>query len=344
MELKVLTAEDDPAYVQFLDKLSSQCDHVLGYHYPFYRDIIQQCGIGTPCFIGAFVRNELLAVVPGFVKSTKIGTCYCSMPFFGPNAGVMCLDQALSKEIHNSIIDYTVKQVEKMFNPIAISFYTPLFFDDFDLYDKNLSNSVFVEKHTQYLDIQRTEWSNKIRYDLRKAEKSGVTISESVTPEKLAILIDIYNENCADYGIPPKPRKFIERLGKSAADGRHLEIYFAYHEEEIIGGLIVIFSKTTLSYYLPCSRDSSRSLQAVTFMIDHAFKKAKGRGIKYWNWESSPDQESGVFKFKKKWGSVGSTYRVYAKLLCTMDYLKSLGREGIEREFPFFFVYPFNKI
>jgi hypothetical protein len=195
-----------------------------------------------------------------------------------------------------------------------------------------------------FLDIQHTEWDSKIKYDLRKAERLGVSIEEKITDARVDELYEIYEQNCLDYGIPIKPRLFIEYLKNASLESNHTEFYFAYSGDVMIGGLIVLYSDSTLSYYLPCSKDSARTLQPVTVLIDYAFIKAKSRGIQYWNWESSPDTESGVYKFKKKWGSKSSEYKVYSKPLRELDFFRKLGKERISQHFPFYFVIPFHEL
>jgi hypothetical protein len=340
-QIRKLNKLDDDIYESFLN-----ADHssVLGYHYPFYRDILQSCRIGEPYYVGLFKNESLVAVLPGFIKNTEAGSVYCSMPFFGPNAGIICHDIDLLAEAHRLLIQHVVDNSKSQPNPLTISFYTPFLFTHFQYYENNLTDYYLVEKETQYLDIASTEWDNKIKYDLRKAERSGLSISEEITKESVEEMIGIYYKNCQDYNIPSKPKEFIYALSEAALKSKEVEFYFAFREDRLIGGLIVIFSKTTLSYYLPCSLDSERTFQPVTYLIDYAFQKAKSRKIKYWNWESSPGSESGVYKFKKKWGSTDSKYRIYIKRLCDIKTIKDLGNEGIASNFPYFFVFPFNQI
>jgi hypothetical protein len=343
-KVRSLTAADDSAYQSFLHELSQVSSEVLGYHFPFYRNIMQSCGLGEPYYAGLFTHEKLVAAIPGFIKNGASGSVYCSLPFFGPNAGVMCLDKSISAEAHELLIKHVLDHLKREPNPIAASFYTPFLFNEFARYERALDKFYVVEKYTQYLDIPTTVWSNKINYDLRRAERMGLSITEDISEQKIDALIEIYNQNCRDYKIPPKPAKFIHELGRAALDGKQTDFYFTHHEGSIIGGLIVIYSKSTLSYYLPCSLDSKRTLQPVTYMIDHAFQKARRRGITYWNWESSPSHESGVYKFKRKWGSTDSNYRIYVQPLCDLSKIKSIGKGRISGEFPYFFVFPFDKI
>ena len=341
-QIRQLTKKDDQLHTHFLNEISAESTCVLGYHFPFYKNILEECGIGQAYYLGLFSATELIAILPGVIKDTEIGTVYSSLPFFGPNAGVIVADKNNSAEVHHVLINAAINYLKSFKKPLSASLYTPFLASNFEYYEQALENAVSVSKSTQYLSVAETEWDSKIRYDLRKVERSGLSISEEISPDKVDALYTIYSQNCIDYNIPKKPREVIDALAQAAQEGENVNFYFTFFEGKIIGGLIVIYSKTTLSYYLPCSLDAHRSLQAVTYMIDYAFQKAKSAGIRYWNWESSPDTESGVYKFKKKWGSLSSEYRVYIKCLCDIAEIKALGKEKIMQQFPYFFVLPFN--
>jgi len=112
----------------------------------------------------------------------------------------------------------------------------------------------------------------------------------------------------------------------------------------MIGALIMLLGPKTASYYLPCSTAEHRSLQPGTLLIDHACRDAIACGIRYWNWESSPDRDGGVYRFKKKWGSIELAYNVTVVPLGSLEPLYAMGAEGIAETFPFFYVFPFDRL
>lgn len=342
--IRLLNKEDDNLYVEFLNSLSKTNPSVLAYHYPFYRDILTNCSIGEPFYVGLYKNTELIAVLPGFIKQTSLGTVYNSMPFFGPNAGVLCLDTKYEEISHKLLIGYIDTKMKEMNSPISMAIYTPFLSNHRNLYLNNFSFTENIERQTQYLYISDTEWDSKIRYDIRKAERAGITVSDTITDEKVDKLYAIYKKNCEDYNIPIKPKSTIIQLAANAKENGNTKFYFAHYQNQIIGALIVLFSINTLSYYLPCSTEDSKTLQPTTFLIVHAFREAKERKINYWNWEASPNKESGVFKFKQKWGSKESSYAVLVKLYCDKEHIKNLGVKTISEAFPYFYVYPFNKL
>jgi len=343
--LKINTLEDefDSDINQFLDGLSKSDNCVLGYHYPFYRDMLRKIAIGEPYYIGLYEEDHLVALLPGFIKSTELGKVYSSLPFFGPNAGVLCQSERRI-ECTKQIMKFLLEEVDKE-DFISSSWYSS-FLSDSELEDELLTGEfpITIEKFTSYVEMENFNLSSKIRYDIRKSEKAGVTIANKIDSNKIDELYNIYIENCNDFDIPIKPKKCIELLAEEAVNGDHVSVTFAEIDGKVIGGLIMIWSKSVASYYLPCALNEYRTLQPNTLLINHAFSEASERNIRIWNWESSPSKESGVYQFKKKWGSVDRAYKVFIRPNKEKIFYQNLGSKKISDHFPNYFVYPFDYI
>jgi hypothetical protein len=344
LKIDVLNTSHNQELVDFLDYLGQQNPSVLGYHYPIYRDMLAQIGVGEPYYLGAWSGDELVGLLPGFIKRTEFGLVYSSLPFFGPNAGVICGNNEQRHEVHNALLSSVLDYLNNQPAILSASFITPFIFDHFECYDRMKPDAIIVQKITQYLNLPLTKWDNSILYDLRKSKKMGVNISTDISNEKVTQFYNIYKQNCEDYGIPIKPRSSIDfLLYRGIPEGR-VSCYFAFKDETMIAGLIVIWGPLTASYYLPCTLDSARSLQPGTALIEAAFSEAKNRGILFWNWEASPSRDSGVYKFKKKWGSQETNYRIYVLPFRDINYFRQIGREHLAEQFPYYFVYPYDKL
>ncbi len=339
----ILNENADIELTQFLDKLSLSENAVLGYHYPFYGKMLKSIEIGEPFYLGLYDKNELVAFLPGFVKNEKQGNVYSSLPFFGPNAGILC--QTQNKIIYSNALLAFLENYLAQNNFISASIYSS-FLAEQASEDKLFEDfaTTKIEKFTSYIALEKLSISTKIAYDIRKAEKEGVLVSREITDFKVSELYKIYHQNCIDFDIPIKPQKCIQFLAHEATKSDAVTFYFAELEGQIIGALIMIWSKAVASYYLPCSLNEFRTYQSNTLLINTALEEAKNRNIKIWNWESSPSVASGVYKFKKKWGSEDTTYNIFLKLLENEDFFVKLGKENISKLYPNFFVFPFNKL
>jgi hypothetical protein len=339
--VKKLERENDEEFVSFLDRLGKTTTSILAYHYPFYRDMLEAIGVGKAIYLGAFGDGSLVGILPTFVRESEVGAVYNSLPYFGPNAGVICQSDEMCAEIHSVLLE-TLLNFAAQRNTLSCSIYTPFRSDQFALYDSVMPSAIVIDKFTQYLDLATAVWSSEINYDLRKASRMGVQVSTEISPERIDEFFAIYKQNCRDYGIPLKPRRGVDLLLEPNIRDQHSSIYFAIQNGRMIAGLLVLWSPVTASYYIPCTLATARALQPGTFLIDRAVQDARARGIRFWNWESSPSRDSGVYRFKEKWGSAEGSYRIYVQSFYPLEKFQQLGREAIARDFPFYFVYPFD--
>lgn len=352
--VELLGPEHDRELVAFLDSLAGgpAGPAALGYHYPENRDMLAAVLEGSrPCYLATRSRatGELRAVLPGMLKRAGDGACYNSLPFFGPNAGVLAATESpeeyalLAAPLTRAAVDHAREQ-----GALTAVFYTP-----FNPEGRPLPNPAFdalpgatrIPKFTQFLRLPGEEgpaWPNKIPWDITKAVNRGVTVSDEVTPEDLAEVYRIYARNCEERGIPLKPWAAVEALGR--AGPRRVRAYTARLNGQIIAGLLVLWGPETVSYYLPCVDVRHRSLQPVTLLIDRACRDAARAGLRYWNWESSPGRESGVYQFKKKWGSDEAPYEIVVIPLTDPARLREIGAAELAARFPFYFVYPYDRL
>lgn len=325
--------------VQFLDTLSLNNYSVLGYHYPFYQKMLEEIEIGQPFYLGYFEDENLCGVLPGFIKSTSLGSVYCSSPFFGPNSGILC-DNSILKTTTVSILDFLEQNLPS--DIISAAIYSS-FQDNGNTLDQWNAN-IKIDKFTSFINLEDYTISSKIRYDIRKSIKNGVEVSKELSKENITALYNIYEKNCADFNIPIKPRNCINTLAQEALNGDGVSFYFAKSNDQVIGGLIMIWSQSVASYYLPCSLNEFRPLQPNTLLINEAMEDAKTKKVKIWNWEASPSKESGVYMFKSKWGGEDIPYNIHLKTFKTPSFYDTLKSSSIAENFPHFYVYPFNQL
>jgi hypothetical protein len=275
--------------------------------------------------------------------------CYNSLPFFGPNVGVLASTSNPDEYAHLAA-ELTATAIDLARDASALS---AVFYSAFNPNDVPLRNPaidsrtdvVRLAKHTLYIRLnQQTppDWPATIRYDLRKGLRAGVEVSSEYSPDYLDPIFEIYRQNCHDYGIPPKPRRCLKVLHERSQHSRSIRCYTARLAGQVIGGLIVFHGLQTVSYYLPCSLREYRELQPGSLLIDVACRDAATAGMRFWNWESSPDDAPGVRHFKKKWGSESSSYEICVVPLADTDRLTYLQPHELADRFPYYFVYPYE--
>ena len=346
-----LNNDSDAELVDFLDGIGESREFVLGYHYPFYRDALVEYKIAEAFYVGVRnTANKLIAVLPGFIKKGEGNIVYSSMPFFGPNGGIIC-NEEIEKE--GDLYDVVLSFLEKHLldnNIIASSFYSGFNHEKSRAeYKKRISDAFEIKKFTSFIELQNFELASSFvdssaARNYKKAVKSGVTVRTTVQTSDIPVIYEIYRQNCVDYGIPLKPYEVVNFLLSDQRASGHVDTYIAEFEGKIIGALITISSPLTVSYYIPCNLHAYRNLQPNALLIVSAITSSKNKGKLYWNWESSPSRDSGVYQFKKKWGSQDSEYSIFVKRYKSDDFFLHLGEEEIRRQYPYFFVYPFHML
>ena len=344
MRVDLLTPRHDSEYTAFLDGLGAVHPAVLGYHYPFNREMLGEVEMGEALYLGAWSGGELVGVMPGFLRRSRAGAAYCSLPFFGPNAGVICEPHGMEGAIHAALLGALGELLSGVRGLLTASFYTPFLFDRFELYERVMPEALVVERATQYLFLPEARSDARSRRLLATEPRPGVEIRTCVTPERVAEFYDVYLANCHASGIPVKPRRAVEAVMTRGTEAGRVRCYFAYHDGAMIAGLVAMWGPSTASYYIPCTRPAMRPLQPGTALAGRAVRDAALAGLRFWNWEGSPSRESGVFRFKAKWGSLESRYRIYVRPYVPEEVFREIGADRLAAEFPNVYVYPHARL
>jgi hypothetical protein len=342
MEILTSTPADtsaDAAYDRFLSAYEGS--NLLGYYTLTFRDVISQT-LGDEFFY--FVATQAaqpVAILPGFLRRTPAGNVFNSLPFFGPNAGIL-YDPDCDREVVFAALFEALEELMRTENVISASVYEPLFSQDRDLYERHFRPTHVTRRSTQVTDLtHELSWSKAREWDIRKARRSGVeTVPGAVTAADphLNAFYSIYSKNCADNGAPRKPRSFFDAVwNMRCPDAR---IRYAFHDGALVGGLLMFGAGTSASYYTPAVDRDARKLQVLPLLIDEMATALRDEGFRRWNWERSPSRESGVFQFKARWGAAVSDYAVFTRVLCGESEIRRLV-EDFER-FRYYFVVPFE--
>lgn len=342
--VRPLSATDDGVLGAFLDELGEREPlAVLAYHYPFYRDMLVAIDVGVPASLGAWRDGCLKAVLPAFRRTAAAGSVLCSLPFFGPNGGVLCAAGEAGWAVP-ALIRAAVAMLDELPDPLALTICGPL-------EDRNgaetvaaMEDRITVERFSQVTTLDGTPWSKSLRYDIRRAESLGVTVVEEADPDHLREFFRLYETNCAEAGIPLKPFAALEALARHAHPEGPVRLYFAMHDDRMVAGLMVLWGPRCVSYYMPCTLAEARALQPGALLIDRAVADARTNGKTFWNWESSPSREGGVYRFKQRWNACEKSYCIRILARRPPARFVELGRLGLSQAFPGYFVYPFDRL
>ena len=352
MDVACTTEIDEAEYVRFLDRLAARPGAALAYHYPFYLRFL--AGVAYPGSTLRFVaardgRGDLVGVLPGLHVRTERVSLWLSLAYFGPNAGALVsgADGADAAPLIRALSNGAQADARAL-GCGSLTICTPLDAST-DAYRAGLGGIDFVvERIAQAMPISDDPavppWPRNVRYDIRRAALRGVTARAVRDEAELDEVWEIYRRHAERAGIPIKPRAHVRELFRTA--GRHGIFLVAEHDGAIAAGLVCLVGAGGVSYYLPCTREESRSLQPGLVLLDAAVRKGREAGGRLFNFEASPDADGPVSRFKARCGGRPVPYRVLVKLLRpgVLDEYRTLTAEGVSREAPHAFVVPFSAL
>jgi len=173
-----------------------------------------------------------------------------------------------------------------------------------------------IETEDEILNRMKSKW----RYNIRLAEKKDVQIekisgnSEDLS-SKLDIFYSLYKTTSERDGIAIHPKSYYEDLLKLSSqklaageDVPQINMYLAKHEDDYLGSIITLFSKTESIYLYGCSSNEKRNLMPNFLLQWTAMKDAKAYGSLYYDMYGMPptDDENhpmhGLYLFKTGFG------------------------------------------
>lgn len=342
----------DAGYERFLDAFSAAPGAALAYHYPFYLRFLTQTAYPGSELRLVTARDDggaLTGVLPAIHVRTADVTAWLSLAYFGPNGGAIVHDStsAAGTTIARSLVVQACADARDR-RCDSMTIYTPLDASPAP-YRDGLGGADFeIERVAQVLrlpaDADVSPWPRKVRYDIRRAVSRGVIVRPIASEFELDQVWEIYKINCCDTGTPVKPSAHIRRLFQTS--GPHGIFLAAEYGGAIIAGLVCLMGGGVLSYYLPCTRAESRSLQPGLLLLDHAVTLARAAGCSLLNFEASPGVASSVHQFKARAGGEPVPYRVFVKLLASgvLEKYRSLGADRIGAQAPQAFIIPFSAL
>ncbi len=167
--------------------------------------------------------------------------------------------------------------------------------------------------HTLVMDTSKTEeelfagMKSKWRYNIRLAEKKGVTVRRSIDESDATVFADLVSKTTDRQGFASYDAAYFAALIKTVGLHKQAEFFIAEHDGKPIAGLLVGYFGSSAAYLHGASDYQHRSLMAPHLLQWEAIKSAKARGMSYdfWGTASEPPankQEAawlGVTRFKR---------------------------------------------
>ncbi len=159
-------------------------------------------------------------------------------------------------------------------------------------------------------------YKKRVRRDVRKAEKSGISIHKATSPGEIDALFSLYLETMKRneaYDIWTK--KMFYTIHRDLAQQSEAKILLAKLGDEVIAGIILLFSPDTTYYFFAASAKKHLSLCPNDLLVHHGICLTIMKGKRYFDLMASPKEDFALMNFKEKWGAQKCPFYFYEKSL-----------------------------
>jgi hypothetical protein len=334
LNVAALASADEPE----VDRFVATLPRALLYHRPAWRHLLRELlGCQEASLVARDGSGSIVGVLPLLSAEGRWGRVFNSLPFYGSNGGILAATAPAAEVLAQAYSQLAVQ-------PDVASATTV---DTPGLPANAVSANVGDSRIGQITPIGQAEdhegrlmasFHYKTRNAIRKAEKSGVQVHRE--DDAFDFLLHVHQENMAAIGGKPKPARFFELAARHFRAGSDYRIHVARIAGEPVAALLTFFAQKTVEYFTPVVRESARESQALSLVIQRAMVEASREGWQHWNWGGTWASQDGVYRFKKRWGTLDEPY--HYKIQLNAAALRSASRADIEREYPFFYVLPYS--
>ena len=342
MSTSIIIKDLEPNRENEWDDFVLKHQHGLVYYGLQFRNFLKMITGGIPKYRIALQDDKIRGVLPVFEKDGKYGKVINSLPFFGTYGEPLAIStqiEELLKEDWNQISSSEgVASATLIQNPRKASSSNVIpVSDEIDQRISqftNLSNENYVERTIL------SKIDSSARRNINKAIRNDIKVV--VEAEAIKFLEDIHIENMMAINGVPKPSIYFNAIIENFEFQKDWKLYVAYKGNKRLAAVLVLYGGTVVEYLTPAITQEGRETQATALILLTAMEDAIFRGMKFWNWGGTWQDQDGVFRFKKKWGAESNNYFYFTKIKNKDLYKVSI--EEIKSLYPYFYVLPFGAI
>jgi hypothetical protein len=283
----------------------------------------------------AYEAGMPAGILPTVTKIGPHGAVINSLAYFGSHGGVL----ATSYAARCALIDAYKRQ---MSNPNVLSatlIENPLIPEleppPHQIVDRRISQMTPLHRDDPMRFLSTIDSS--ARRNIRKAEQSGVDVR--IENQAIDFLWGLHVANMSAIGGLAKTKQFFELLPQIFESGKDYRIWTAWRSGRRIAALLTFYAGDTVEYFTPATIAAERENQPMAAILRTAMTEAAREGFSRWNWGGTWPMQTGVYRFKKKWGAVDREYKYFTTV--GDERLFDMDRESLMSAYPGFFVVPF---
>lgn len=320
-----------------------------------YRDFLKEILTESEDhYLCAFHDEDLVAVLPTFVKLGPYGAAVNSLPFYGSHGGLV-YREPLAQNVSAVLLEALAQLCRDVDAFTCTLIESPWETDrqryrsfDADLFDERIGQITTLPPGSDLDEIDENLlnlYHQKTRNMVRKGLKGGFQVGHDGSSETISVLHAIHDDNMREIGGKAKPKLVFQAISKVFEYDEDYRIYTATKDGQIVSAMLVFYFKDTVEYFTPATVEAYRGAQPLSLLIFTAMRDAiVERNSRYWNWGGTWLEQTGVYQFKSRWGTTDYPYRYHVKTHGSFSRPISLTKETLLHEYPYFFTFPFHKL
>lgn len=238
--------------------------------------------------------GHVIGIFPAILmKIPLVGKHICSLPYCDVGYG-LADNQRVLTEMHQFLIEQ-LRQVSGRKLEIRNVKHLSSSTDNFQ--NKKVRMLLSLPESSEALF---TSFKSKLRSQIKKAEKNGLTFKIGTSSDLISAFYDVYTQNMRDLGSPVHAEKWFRAIIKSYDTNSLISVVF-YDEQPVGGGLIIKSGNKASIPWASTLRDFNR-LAPNMLLYWSLLAHCADNGVSSFDFGRSTYEE-GTYRFKKQWGA-----------------------------------------
>ncbi len=146
-------------------------------------------------------------------------------------------------------------------------------------------------------------WDPAHRRALRKAERSGLTVEHSATPETVDAFYGLLCLTRRRHGVPPQSRRFFRLLQEHVLGPGHGRVFLARHSGQPVAGAVFLHSGPVIHFKYGASDESFQEHRPNNLVLADAIRHYAAEGRRHLDFGRTSLCNEGLRRFKLGWGA-----------------------------------------
>ena len=171
-------------------------------------------------------------------------------------------------------------------------------------------------------------YNKRVRGAVRKAEKSGVIVTDTDSEEALSTFYDMYLMTVKRLGGTPKPRALMQTL----LQRKIARLAIATYRGTIIAGLLYLLFNKTVTLWCEASVPAFLKYRPNNAIFHHIITRACREQYEWVDFGASPSENTGLIAHKEQYRAIRTDFASYTKVISPLKRALWTKSEGALRQ------------